>query len=163
MSLWYETCLFSLSYSFYLTGSALINLTLGFRLQNKHQCLAQGLAFLYNNLRLCESSQVQFCYHTYYSTFSCLLLGGFMCCVFFFSLYLFFLPWCMLLLLFVDKNKRRNISMPIEVAKVVHTICRKKHVILVWTFLTRIWSSIRCPRIYSGEVDNRWHDLNLIS
>ncbi|XP_022716452.1 general transcription factor 3C polypeptide 3 isoform X2 [Durio zibethinus] len=38
-------------------GTALINLTLGFRLQNKHQCLAQGLAFLYNNLRLCESSQ----------------------------------------------------------------------------------------------------------
>ncbi|XWS18018.1 hypothetical protein CRYUN_Cryun32bG0006100 [Craigia yunnanensis] len=31
--------------------------TLGFRLQNKHQCRAQGLAFLYNNLRLCESSQ----------------------------------------------------------------------------------------------------------
>ncbi|KAK8509191.1 hypothetical protein V6N13_062246 [Hibiscus sabdariffa] len=38
-------------------GTALINLTLGFRLQNKHQTLAQGLAFLYNNLRLCESSQ----------------------------------------------------------------------------------------------------------
>ncbi|OMO51533.1 Tetratricopeptide-like helical, partial [Corchorus capsularis] len=38
-------------------GTALINLTLGFRLQNKHQCLAQGLSFLYNNLRLCESSQ----------------------------------------------------------------------------------------------------------
>ncbi|PON55885.1 N-terminal acetyltransferase A, auxiliary subunit [Trema orientale] len=38
-------------------GTALINLALGFRLQNKHQCLAQGLAFLYNNLRLCESSQ----------------------------------------------------------------------------------------------------------
>ncbi|KAH9781975.1 general transcription factor 3c polypeptide 3 [Citrus sinensis] len=38
-------------------GSALINLALGFRLQNKHQCLAQGFAFLYNNLRLCEHSQ----------------------------------------------------------------------------------------------------------
>ncbi|XP_021299995.1 general transcription factor 3C polypeptide 3 isoform X2 [Herrania umbratica] len=38
-------------------GTALINLTLGFRLQNKHQCLAQGLSFLYNNLRLCGSSQ----------------------------------------------------------------------------------------------------------
>ncbi|XP_062120499.1 uncharacterized protein LOC133834772 isoform X3 [Humulus lupulus] len=38
-------------------GTTLINLALGFRLQNKHQCLAQGLAFLYNNLRLCESSQ----------------------------------------------------------------------------------------------------------
>ncbi|KAK7258072.1 hypothetical protein RIF29_32490 [Crotalaria pallida] len=38
-------------------GTALINLALGFRLQNKHQCVAQGLAFLYNNLRICESSQ----------------------------------------------------------------------------------------------------------
>lgn len=38
-------------------GTAMINLALGFRLQNKHQCLAQGLAFLYNNLRLCENSQ----------------------------------------------------------------------------------------------------------
>ncbi|XP_012078857.1 general transcription factor 3C polypeptide 3 isoform X2 [Jatropha curcas] len=38
-------------------GTALINLTLGFRLQNKHQCLAQGLSFLYNNLRLAENSQ----------------------------------------------------------------------------------------------------------
>ncbi|KAI9383781.1 hypothetical protein POPTR_013G128900v4 [Populus trichocarpa] len=38
-------------------GTALINLTLGFRLQNKHQCLAQGLAFLYNNLQLTENSQ----------------------------------------------------------------------------------------------------------
>lgn len=38
-------------------GTALINLTLGFRLQNKHQCLAQGFAFLYNNLRLSENSQ----------------------------------------------------------------------------------------------------------
>lgn len=38
-------------------GTALINIALGFRLQNKHQCLAQGLAFLYNNLRLCENSQ----------------------------------------------------------------------------------------------------------
>ncbi|KAJ4713911.1 General transcription factor 3C polypeptide 3 [Melia azedarach] len=38
-------------------GTALINLALGFRLQNKHQCLAQGLAFLFNNLRLCDNSQ----------------------------------------------------------------------------------------------------------
>ncbi|CAK7340075.1 unnamed protein product [Dovyalis caffra] len=38
-------------------GTALINLTLGFRFQNKHQCLAQGLAFLYNNLQLTENSQ----------------------------------------------------------------------------------------------------------
>ncbi|CAI9112914.1 OLC1v1013423C1 [Oldenlandia corymbosa var. corymbosa] len=38
-------------------GTALINLALGHRLQNKHQCVAQGLAFLYNNLRLCKNSQ----------------------------------------------------------------------------------------------------------
>ncbi|KAK6919823.1 Tetratricopeptide repeat [Dillenia turbinata] len=38
-------------------GSSLINLALGFRLQNKHQCLVQGLAFLYNNLQLSEHSQ----------------------------------------------------------------------------------------------------------
>lgn len=38
-------------------GTALINLALGHRLQNKHQCVAQGLAFLHNNLRLCRSSQ----------------------------------------------------------------------------------------------------------
>lgn len=38
-------------------GTALINLTLGFRLQNKHQCVAQGLAFLYKNLKLCDNSQ----------------------------------------------------------------------------------------------------------
>lgn len=38
-------------------GTALINLTLGFRLQNKHQCLAQGFAFLYNSLRLSKNSQ----------------------------------------------------------------------------------------------------------
>ncbi|KAJ8759416.1 hypothetical protein K2173_006937 [Erythroxylum novogranatense] len=38
-------------------GTALINLALGFRLQNKHQCVAQGLAFLYNNLRLTANSQ----------------------------------------------------------------------------------------------------------
>ncbi|GAV70840.1 TPR_1 domain-containing protein/TPR_9 domain-containing protein [Cephalotus follicularis] len=38
-------------------GTALINLALGLRLQNKHQCLAQGLAFLYNNLLLGETSQ----------------------------------------------------------------------------------------------------------
>lgn len=46
-------------------GSALINLALGFRLQNKHQCLAQGFAFLYNNLRLCEHSQVCFSSHSF--------------------------------------------------------------------------------------------------
>lgn len=38
-------------------ATALINLALGFRLQNKHQCLMQGLAFLYNNLRLCTNNQ----------------------------------------------------------------------------------------------------------
>ncbi|XP_038879313.1 general transcription factor 3C polypeptide 3 [Benincasa hispida] len=38
-------------------GSSLINLALGFRLQNKHQCVAQGLAFLYKNLKLCDNSQ----------------------------------------------------------------------------------------------------------
>ncbi|XP_010252329.1 PREDICTED: general transcription factor 3C polypeptide 3 isoform X2 [Nelumbo nucifera] len=38
-------------------GTALINLALGLRLQNKHQCLVQGFAFLHNNLRLCENSQ----------------------------------------------------------------------------------------------------------
>ncbi|XP_042039082.1 general transcription factor 3C polypeptide 3-like isoform X1 [Salvia splendens] len=38
-------------------GTALINLSLGLRLQNKHQTFLQGLAFLYNNLRLCGDSQ----------------------------------------------------------------------------------------------------------
>ncbi|KAI4356966.1 hypothetical protein L6164_000943 [Bauhinia variegata] len=38
-------------------GTSLINLALGFRLQNKHQCVVQGLAFLYNNLRICGNSQ----------------------------------------------------------------------------------------------------------
>ncbi|XP_027190594.1 uncharacterized protein [Cicer arietinum] len=38
-------------------GTALINLALGFRLQNKHQCVGQGLAFLCNNLRICQNSQ----------------------------------------------------------------------------------------------------------
>ncbi|CAJ2647463.1 unnamed protein product [Trifolium pratense] len=38
-------------------GTALINLALGFRLQNKHQCVVQGLAFLYNNLKICANSQ----------------------------------------------------------------------------------------------------------
>ncbi|KAK1433400.1 hypothetical protein QVD17_10310 [Tagetes erecta] len=38
-------------------GTALINLALGLRLHNKHQCVLQGLAFLYNNLRLSENSQ----------------------------------------------------------------------------------------------------------
>ncbi|AAF99810.1 Unknown protein [Arabidopsis thaliana] len=38
-------------------GAALINLALGFRLKNRHECLAQGFAFLYNNLRICSNSQ----------------------------------------------------------------------------------------------------------
>ncbi|XP_047964509.1 general transcription factor 3C polypeptide 3-like isoform X2 [Salvia hispanica] len=38
-------------------GTALINLSLGLRLQNKHQTFLQGLAFLYNNLHLCGDSQ----------------------------------------------------------------------------------------------------------
>ncbi|KAL3513257.1 hypothetical protein ACH5RR_025974 [Cinchona calisaya] len=38
-------------------GTALINLALGHRLQNKHQCVLQGLAFLHNNLHLCRNSQ----------------------------------------------------------------------------------------------------------
>ncbi|CAN4098039.1 unnamed protein product [Withania somnifera] len=38
-------------------GSSLINVALGFRLQNKHQCVLQGMAFLYNNLRLSRNRQ----------------------------------------------------------------------------------------------------------
>ncbi|XP_020103106.1 general transcription factor 3C polypeptide 3-like isoform X3 [Ananas comosus] len=38
-------------------GISLINLALGFRLQNKHQCVVQGFAFLYNYLRICDNSQ----------------------------------------------------------------------------------------------------------
>lgn len=38
-------------------GTALINLALDIRLHNKHLCILQGLAFLYNNLRLCGESQ----------------------------------------------------------------------------------------------------------
>lgn len=39
-------------------GTALINLALGFRVSDQqHMCVVQGLAFLYNNLRLCEYSQ----------------------------------------------------------------------------------------------------------
>ncbi|KAM3323972.1 general transcription factor 3C polypeptide 3 isoform X1 [Capsicum chacoense] len=38
-------------------GSALINVALGFRLHNKHQCVLQGMAFLYNNLRLSKNRQ----------------------------------------------------------------------------------------------------------
>ncbi|CAH9105284.1 unnamed protein product [Cuscuta epithymum] len=34
-------------------GTALINLAFDVRLKNKHECVLQGLAFLYNNLRLC--------------------------------------------------------------------------------------------------------------
>ncbi|KAM1297718.1 hypothetical protein ACFX2F_024633 [Malus domestica] len=41
-------------------GTALINLSLGHRLQNRHQCVVQGLAFLHNNLQLCEFSQEAF-------------------------------------------------------------------------------------------------------
>nr|XP_043614711.1 general transcription factor 3C polypeptide 3 isoform X2 [Erigeron canadensis] len=37
--------------------AALINLALGLRLHNRHQCVLQGLAFLYNNLRLSGNSQ----------------------------------------------------------------------------------------------------------
>ncbi|XVF75058.1 hypothetical protein PTKIN_Ptkin13bG0158500 [Pterospermum kingtungense] len=77
-------------------GTALINLTLGFRLQNKHQCLAQGLAFLYNNLRLCENSQVQFfflilivlLFAVYHYNASCVV--SFFCSTF----YLFHLDVC---------------------------------------------------------------------
>ncbi|THU53836.1 hypothetical protein C4D60_Mb10t18610 [Musa balbisiana] len=38
-------------------GTALINLALGFRLQKKHYCVAQGFAFLYKYLRICNNSQ----------------------------------------------------------------------------------------------------------
>nr|XP_027086549.1 general transcription factor 3C polypeptide 3-like [Coffea arabica] len=38
-------------------GTALINLALGHRLQNKHQSVVQGLAFLFNNLQLCRYGQ----------------------------------------------------------------------------------------------------------
>ncbi|TVU44834.1 hypothetical protein EJB05_04295 [Eragrostis curvula] len=38
-------------------GTALINLALGFRLQNKNQCIVHGFAFLYKYLRLCGNSQ----------------------------------------------------------------------------------------------------------
>ncbi|CAN8292814.1 unnamed protein product [Cochlearia groenlandica] len=38
-------------------GTALINLALGFRLKNRHECLVQGFAFLYNNIRVCSNSQ----------------------------------------------------------------------------------------------------------
>ncbi|TQD85392.1 hypothetical protein C1H46_029080 [Malus baccata] len=41
-------------------GTALVNLALGHRLQNRHQCVAQGLAFLHSNLQLCEFSQEAF-------------------------------------------------------------------------------------------------------
>ncbi|CAN6571216.1 unnamed protein product [Malus baccata var. baccata] len=41
-------------------GTALINLSLGHRLQNRHHCVAQGLAFLQNNFQLCEFSQEAF-------------------------------------------------------------------------------------------------------
>ncbi|OWM77222.1 general transcription factor 3C polypeptide 3 isoform X2 [Punica granatum] len=38
-------------------GTSLINLALGFRLKNKQQCLTQGMAFLFNNMKLTENSQ----------------------------------------------------------------------------------------------------------
>ncbi|XP_015168450.1 general transcription factor 3C polypeptide 3 isoform X3 [Solanum tuberosum] len=38
-------------------GSAIVNVALGFRLLNKHQCVLQGMAFLHNNLRLSGNSQ----------------------------------------------------------------------------------------------------------
>ncbi|RCV29632.1 hypothetical protein SEVIR_6G026200v4 [Setaria viridis] len=38
-------------------GTALISLALGFRLQNKNQCIVQAFAFLYRYLRLCGESQ----------------------------------------------------------------------------------------------------------
>ncbi|XP_031489895.1 uncharacterized protein LOC116257371 isoform X2 [Nymphaea colorata] len=38
-------------------GTALINLALGLRVQNKNQCVAQGLAFLYNYQHLSQNSQ----------------------------------------------------------------------------------------------------------
>ncbi|KAH6819727.1 hypothetical protein C2S53_020841, partial [Perilla frutescens var. hirtella] len=38
-------------------GTALINLSLGHRLKNKHLAFLQGLAFLYTNLRLCGDSR----------------------------------------------------------------------------------------------------------
>lgn len=41
-------------------GTALINLALGFRLQNKNQCIVQAFAFLYRYLRLCGNSQEAF-------------------------------------------------------------------------------------------------------
>lgn len=44
--------------SYFIAGTALINLALGFRLKNKHKCVTQGLAFLYNYLRICNNSQV---------------------------------------------------------------------------------------------------------
>ncbi|RRT40538.1 hypothetical protein B296_00040016, partial [Ensete ventricosum] len=39
-------------------GAPLINLALGFRLQKKHYCVAQGFAFLYKYLRICNNSQI---------------------------------------------------------------------------------------------------------
>lgn len=48
-------------------GTSLINLALGFRLKNKQQCLTQAMAFLFNNMRLTENSQVHFyliCFHS---------------------------------------------------------------------------------------------------
>ncbi|KAL9171749.1 hypothetical protein ABFS82_03G001400 [Erythranthe guttata] len=38
-------------------GTALINLALGLRLQNKHQTVLQGLSFLFKNAQICGNSQ----------------------------------------------------------------------------------------------------------
>lgn len=47
-----------------MTGTALINLALGFRLKNKHLTIVQGMGFLFQYLRICNESQVQFLYKT---------------------------------------------------------------------------------------------------
>lgn len=38
-------------------GTSFINLALGFRVNNKNQCVLQGFAFLHNYQRLCNSNQ----------------------------------------------------------------------------------------------------------
>eukprot|EP00252_Welwitschia_mirabilis_P015952 TRINITY_DN35372_c0_g1_i1.p1 TRINITY_DN35372_c0_g1~~TRINITY_DN35372_c0_g1_i1.p1 ORF type:complete len:936 (-),score=195.07 TRINITY_DN35372_c0_g1_i1:201-3008(-) len=38
-------------------GTSFINLALGFRINNKNQCVVQGFAFLYNYQRLCNNNQ----------------------------------------------------------------------------------------------------------
>ncbi|ESQ37261.1 hypothetical protein EUTSA_v10002713mg [Eutrema salsugineum] len=44
-------------------GAASINLALGFRLKNRLECLAQGFAFLYNNLRICSNNSREALYN----------------------------------------------------------------------------------------------------